>query len=229
MSQENEVETKNVVTENVVTENVVTENETLVETEVTTVEEVLKSVDWQRFNKLCTALGSELNDQQWRFLKAAFLERAVASYSNNLLVYVGDDKNGCDFIIPSLNNATVEMKFTAEALFNPKKTAPKEKCKAITLLNSKGTNTHLNLPESYAQHLLIVEARGAAVITKDKLMQYVVSNGDSLTAVVPTAELTFVFQPSDLLPKVEVAAEEGAGLQIKSKFLSVIDDIINSV
>ena len=193
----------------------------------TTVEEVLKSVDWRRFNKLCTSLGSELNDQQWRFLKAAFLERAVSSYSNNLLVYVGDDKNGCDFIIPSLNNATVEMKFTAEALFNPKKAVPKEKCKAITLLNSKGTNTHQNLPESYAQHLLIVEARGAAFITKDKLMQYVVSNGDSLTAVVPTAELTFVYQPSSLLPIPQ--EEEEAGLQIKSKFLSVIDDIINSV
>lgn len=195
------------------------------------VEEVLKSVDWQRFNKLCTSLGSELNDQQWRFLKAAFLERAVASYSNNLLVYVGDDKNGCDFIIPSLNNATVEMKFTAEALFNPKKTVPKEKCKAITLLNSKGTNTHLNLPESYAQHLLIVEARGAAFVTKDKLMQYVVSNGDSLTAVIPTAELTFVFQPSIIqVTPLEAEAEEAKkALNIKNKFLSVIDDIINSV
>lgn len=198
-------------------------------TEVTnpvTVEEVLRSVDWQRFNKLCSSLGSELNDQQWRFLKAAFLERAVSSYSNNLLVYVGDDKNGCDFIIPSLNNATVEMKFTAEALFNPKKAVPKDKCKAITLLNSKGTNTHQNLPESYAQHLLIVEARGAAFITKDKLMQYVVSNGDSLTAVIPTAELTFVFQPSDLLLTGE---KETTALNIKNKFLSVIDDIINSV
>ena len=190
------------------------------------VEEVLKSVDWQRFNKLCTSLGSELNDQQWRFLKAAFLERAVASYSNNLLVYVGDDKNGCDFIIPSLNNATVEMKFTAEALFNPKKAVPKEKCKAITLLNSKGTNTHINLPESYAQYLLIVEARGAAFVTKDKLMQYVISNGDSLTAVIPTAELTFVFQPS--ITQVAPVVEEKA-LNIKNKFLSVIDDIINSV
>lgn len=214
-------------------ENVVTEPVTTVVTEPVTVEKVLQSVDWQRFNKLCTALGSELNDQQWRFLKAAFLERAVASYSNNLLVYVGDDKNGCDFIIPSLNNATVEMKFTAEALFNPKKMVPKEKCKAITLLNSKGTNTHLNLPESYAQHLLIVEARGAAFVTKDKLMQYVVSNGDSLTAVVPSAELTFVFQPSDIsveavkAVKEEVEAEKA--LNIKNKFLSVIDDIINSV
>jgi hypothetical protein len=207
MSQETEV-TKNEVTNPV------------------TVEEVLRSVDWRRFNKLCSSLGSELNDQQWRFLKAAFLERAVSSYSNNLLVYVGDDKNGCDFIIPSLNNATVEMKFTAEALFNPKKAVPKDKCKAITLLNSKGTNTHQNLPESYAQHLLIVEARGAAFITKDKLMQYVVSNGDSLTAVIPTAELTFVFQPSDLLLTGE---KETTALNIKNKFLSVIDDIINSV
>ena len=46
---------------------------------------VLQAIDWQRFNKLCASLGSELNDQQWRFLKAAFLERAVASYSKTYL------------------------------------------------------------------------------------------------------------------------------------------------
>lgn len=196
------------------------------------VTDILKAIDWQRFNKLCASLGSELNDQQWRFLKAAFLERAVASYSNNLLVYVGDDKNGCDFIIPSLNGVTVEMKFTAEALFSAKKTTVKDKCKAITLLNSKGTNTHQNLPESYAQYLLIVEARGAAVITKEKLMQYVVSNGDSLTAVIPSAELTLVFQPENLIkkqPLEELKGEGEEGLHIKSRFLSVIDEIINSV
>ena len=63
-------------------------------------------------------------------------------------------------------------------------------------------------------------------------MQYVVSNGDSLTAVIPTAELTFVFKPSitQVTPlEAEAVEEKEKALNIKNKFLSVIDDIINSV
>jgi len=185
--------------------------------------DILKSINWQRFATLCSSLGNELNDQQWRFLKAVFLENAVAEYSNGMLVYVGDEKNGCDFVVPSLNNAKIEMKYTAEALYCAKKTTIRDKCKAITLLNSKGTNTHSNLPESYADYLLIVETRGAALISKEKLKKYVVSNGDSLSAVVPTSELNIIFQPSDIV------ISDKQDLKIKERFMSVITEIINSI
>lgn len=185
--------------------------------------EILRGINWQRFATLCSSLGNELNDQQWRLLKAVFLENAVAEYSKGTLVYVGDEKNGCDFVVPSLNNAKIEMKYTAEALYSAKKTTIKEKCKAITLLNSKGTNTHSNLPESYADYLLIVETRGAALISKEKLKKYVVSNGDSLSAVIPTSELTVIFQPSDIV------ISEKQDLKIKERFMSVITEIINSI
>ena len=52
--------------------------------------EILKNIDWQRFHNLCLSIGKDLNDPQWRFLKAIFLESAIGKYSNNELTYVGD-------------------------------------------------------------------------------------------------------------------------------------------
>jgi len=186
-----------------------------------TVAALLKQINWQRFSNVCSSVGKELNDPQWRFLKAVFLENAVAAYSNGALVYVGETEKGCDFIIPSLNNTKIEMKYTAEALFGPTKTKLKDNCKAITLLNSKGTNTHTNLPEHYADYLLIVEMRGAAIISKENLKKYVVANGDSLSATIPTSEMTLLFGPSDLKPV------EKHTLHIKSRLMSVIKEIID--
>ena len=139
------------------------------EKEITQVIEILKAVNWQKFHELCVSIGSELNDSQWRFLKAIFLENAVANYSNNTLIYVGDKEKGCDFKIPSLNNLKIEMKYTEECLFNRKKLELKNLTKQITLLNSRGTNTHRCLPEDYSDYLLIVEMNGAALISKNNL------------------------------------------------------------
>ena len=187
--------------------------------------DILKNVDWGRFSRLCTSLGSELNDSQWRFLKAVFLENAVAQYSGGMLTYVGESERGCDFVVPSLN-LKIEMKYTSEALYPGKKTTMRPNSKNITLMNSKGTNTHDSLPETYADYLLIVEQRGAAIISKENLKKYVKVNGDSLSAKIPTSELTVISQPSDLVLGGAVA--EAADLKIKEKFGAIIMDIINS-
>ncbi len=194
-----------------------------VDPQLNMVVEILRNVNWRRFSKLCCSLGNELNDQQWRFLKAVFLEKAVAEYSNNMLTYVGNNENGCDFMIPSLNNVKIEMKYTTEALYNAKKTTIRDKCKPITLLNSKGTNTHQNLPDSYSDYLLVVEMRGAGLISKEKLKQYVVSNGDSLSAVIPSCELIPIFEPKDIL------ITEKQDLHIKQQFHEIMSKIINNI
>ena len=187
---------------------------------------ILKNdVDWGRFSRLCTSLGSALNDPQWRFLKAVFLESAVAQYSSGMLTYVGESERGCDFMVPSLN-LKIEMKYMSEALYPGKKTTMRPNSKEITLMNSKGTNTHDSLPETYADYLLIVEQRGAAIISKENLKKYVKVNGDSLSAKIPTSELTVISQPSDLLLGGAVA--EAVDLKIKEKFGAIITDIINS-
>ncbi len=86
------------------------------------------------------------------------------------------------------------MKYTAGALYMEKSGKLKTHTKTITLLNSKGTNKHLQLPDDYADYLLVVETYGAGVISKEKLRPFVVANGDSLVASIPIAELSMVYQ-----------------------------------
>jgi hypothetical protein len=186
---------------------------------------ILKNINWQKFYELCAYIGNELNDAQWRFLKAVFLENAVARFSNNELIYVGNEEKGCDFIVPSLNNLKIEMKYTVEALFSGKNAVLRKNSKSITLLNSKGTNTHTNLPDSYSDYLLIVEMKGSALISKEKLKQYVISNGDSLTATIPTNELILICTPENIITNLT----EIKKLYIKQQFLQVINNILDTI
>jgi hypothetical protein len=65
--------------------------------------------------------------------------------------------------------------------------------------------------------------RGAGLISKEKLKQYVVSNGDSLSAVIPSAELIPIFEPKD------VVITEKQDLHIKQQFHEIMSKIINNI
>jgi len=155
-----------------------------------------KNVDWQKFVNLCASVGTQFNDAQWRFFKAVIFETAVEKFSGGLIKYVAQE--GCDFIIPSFNNTKIEMKYTEDVLYTAKSIIPRKQTKSITLLNSKGTNTHSKLPDTYADFLLVVGQRGAALIDKNTLANYIEIKGDSITATIPTDQMQFIFTPSDI-------------------------------
>jgi len=184
---------------------------------------ILKSIRWQRFITLVDSIGKELNDRQWRFLKSTVLELGVASYSDGLLTHVGDTENGCDFIIPSLNNIKIEMKYQTDVLYPTKGSSMREHTKEIKLMNSMGTNTHTDLPTGYADYLLIVDKRGVAVIHKMVLKQFLKINGDSISARIPSNMLTTIFTPADII------IAEPKRLDIKSKILALISSIIEDI
>jgi hypothetical protein len=154
------------------------------------------AIDWQRFVNLATSLGDQLNDAQWRFFKAIVFENSMETYSDGSVQYVGEE--GCDLIVTGDKGQRlrVEMKYTEHALYTPKGATPRAKCQSITLMNSKGTNTHKALPANYADYLLVVGLRGAALVNKATLSKYAQINGDSITAQIPTSEMEFVFTPS---------------------------------
>jgi len=62
---------------------------------------------------------------------------------------------------------------------------------------------------------------GSAIISKYKLKQYVISKGDSLSASVPTSELTFVREPS--IGDASVKCNE---LGIKKSIMELIENAI---
>lgn len=169
------------------------------------------AIDWQRFINLAHSLGDQLNDAQWRFFKAIVFENSMETYSDGSVEYVGEE--GCDLIVTGDKGQRlrVEMKYTENALYTPKGVNPRAQCQSITLMNSKGTNTHKALPANYADYLLIVGLRCAALVNKATLSKYAKINGDSITAQIPTSEMEFVFTPSTVsaatLTKIDLREE----------------------
>jgi hypothetical protein len=183
----------------------------------------MKNIKWQKFVNLCETIGSDLNSPQWRFLKAVVLESSLQVYSDGEVKYVGEQEKGKDFVIPSLQNVSIEMKYTDEALYPKNKSTLRKNSKPITLLNSKGTNTHTCLPKHYADYLLIVEKRGAGIISKENLQKHVIVKGDSLSTVVPTDELVMIFEPKDVKPPKK------GGADIKKRILDAIQEMIEDI
>jgi hypothetical protein len=64
--------------------------------------------------------------------------------------------------------------------------------------HSKGTNTHRTLPANYADYLLVIGSRGAAMIDRVQLEQWIDIKGDSITAQIPTHCMDFVFTPQTI-------------------------------
>jgi len=185
--------------------------------------QILNTINWQRFHNLCISIGRDLNDQQWRFLKAIFLENAVANYSNDELTYVGDMEQGCDFIVKKLDNLRIEMKYVEGCIFSGKKLCQKKTTSEIKLMNSNGTNTHSGLPETYSDYLLIVDLNGAGLISKEKLKKYIILGGDGIKAKIPIDNLHIVFKPTD------IKETNKKDLRIREMFMHTINEIINSV
>ena len=158
-------------------------------------------------------------------MKALFLEQAVAEYSKNGLVYVGDTEHGCDFVT-SDHNIRIEMKFVEGCLYSGKKLALKQHTSDIKLMNSNGTNTHISLPDTYSDYLLIVDICGAGVISKSDLLQFITVNGDGIKAKIPTQCLQIIFEPNHI---ANTDNNVKTDLQIKNKIDELVKSVINVI
>jgi hypothetical protein len=161
------------------------------------------NVDLGRLARLIAALGPQLNDAQLRFVKALVFEQALEEYSNGKLKYVG--LKGCDTIITdvTLNNGLevrIEVKFSDLALYSTTKLELKETTGGIRLLNSLGTNTHKELPDDYADYLLVIGSRGMELFDKKTVSAYINPNGDGITATIPTNKGVIIADPSIMNP-----------------------------
>jgi hypothetical protein len=184
-----------------------------------------KEVNWTKFVNLVTSIGPQFNDAQWRFLKAIVFEKAVEAFSEKKLVYVS--QVGCDFIIPSLNNAKVEMKYTEDVLYTEKSRIPRKNAQSITLMNSKGTNSHTGLPDEYADFILIVGRRGAAIVDKPTISSYIKINGDSITATIPTDKMTFIFTPDTVTATPDIQSD--GAINLRQTILDAISDALTKI
>jgi len=152
-----------------------------------------EGVAWNRFAKMVCAVGSQFNDAQKRFMKGEIIEQALAECSRGMLQYVGQSQDGCDFLLRSLHNTRIEMKFDAGEIFTPK--GKLKKNITIKLMNSHGTNTHAALPATYADFLIVASTRGVLIIPKTTFKKYITISGDGIVAKFPSAKATILVGP----------------------------------
>lgn len=168
-------------------------------------------MDFSRFARLTAALGDQANDAQMRFLKAMIFEQSIEEYSNGDIKYVGEE--GCDLIIPNLNNARVEMKYTENALYTTSRKQLREQTGGIKLMNSMGTNTHKVLPPNYADYLIYIGNQGAILFDKTVIEQHIVSGGDGITANIPTNKGIILATPKEMTSNEQAEIDFVQGLK----------------
>ena len=145
-------------------------------------------VNWKGLFTLINDLGNQLNDRQLRFMKARLIESSISRMSQNQIVEwvdnIGQDHQYKDI--------RIETKYCTNALTTgtgaPKRS---ERTSEIKLTNTLGSSDGRDLPDTF-DYLMIVDNDASAIISRDKLLPYVVSAGDGLKAKVPFAELTFI-------------------------------------
>lgn len=155
-----------------------------------------KNMDFKRFARLTKALGDQLNDAQLRFIKALVFEQSMEDYSKGKIKYVG--KEGCDLIIPELNDAKVEMKYVEDALYTSKRKELREHTGGIKLMNSMGTNTHKSLPPNYADFLIFIGNQGAMLFDRKTLSAHIDPGGDGISANIPTNKGIILATPEQM-------------------------------
>lgn len=176
------------------------------------------NVDWNKYVTLVHQIGDELNERKLRFDKSDLLERSLELFSDQNLQYV--NLEGVDHIGP--NGITIEMKFTEGALFTRKTKKQKDFVADLQLMNSRGSSAGRELPESYADFLLIADVDSAAVIAKQDLIPYVIDAGDGLkTSKLPSNMIQYVFVPGEHKPQVlaESMSYKDAKLEMQMRFL----------
>lgn len=146
-----------------------------------------EEINWTSFFTMVKDLGAQLNERQLRFLKARLIESALAKMSNGKLEWVDDIGQDHQY-----GDTRIETKFMTNSLTTAKGDFKKtNRTSEIKLTNTLGSSEGRDLPDTF-DYLLIVDTNSAAIVSRDKLLPHVKSNGDGLKASVPYDDLDFI-------------------------------------
>jgi len=174
-------------------------------------------VNWTKLYSMIDTLGKTMNGQKDRFDKSDLIEMGVDIYSNGEIKRV--DLDGVDHELVNLLNTkslptTQEMKFVSRLFYKEivieranrrrgiegrKELQRSYEPVNLRLVNSRGENTHKELPDTYAEFLLAADNHSAHVIEVATLVPYLQFPGDGIVAVnVPSNLFMQVIGPDDI-------------------------------
>jgi len=172
----------------------------------------LKKINWTKILSVANSLD-DLNDKQWRFLKAVIIETALEKYSKNELVYVAE--NHRDFIWKKYG-LSVELKTSvSSSMYQKRRWWEKKKSFNILLSNSMGTNNR-TLPE-IADIIIAIHNDGAYFIDRKTAIKNIKKNGDGFVITVDSSD---VIEITDKMKIVKTTND------FKKKILGQIKEII---
>lgn len=156
----------------------------------------LKKINWDEILSIANSLD-DLNDKQWRFLKAVIIEMALEKISKNELIYVAE--NHRDFIWKKYN-LSVELKTNVSAtMYKKKRWWEKKKNYNIILSNSMGSNKK-NVPE-IADIIISIYGDGVFFIDKKTAIQNIKKNGDGFIITVDSSDIVAVTTKKNVVKK----------------------------
>ena len=129
--------------------------------------------------------GTEgMKRNQTKFIRAEIFEEAMAEYSNKQLHYVGDSKNGADFVD---NDGIFYESKGMDGLFLKTKPMTRE----ITLKNFKGRNK--GLPDKTFDYMLLWDTKTytGGICSWDACMKNTILKDDSVAFRVDFDDITF--------------------------------------
>lgn len=174
--------------------------------------------DLRRFNwKEILTIGNsleDLNDRQWRWLKAVIIETAIEKYGVNGIKYVAEDHR--DHVWPA-HNISVEVKSVLSCSMYQRKNRLRKRYN-IMFSNSMGTNSK-DLPDEnqVAEIILCVYNDGVFALDGRKSISKMKSNGDGFVLSVT---------PDDVIQITGKMTVEKRSIDFKKHVQNKIGEII---
>ena len=181
-------------------------------------------VNWTKLYSMIDTLGTTMNGKKDRFDKSDLIEMGLEVYSNGQIKHL--DCDGKDHELVNLPNTkglptTQEMKFVSRLFYKEivieranrrrgiegrKELQLSNEPVSLRLINSRGENTHTELPETYAEFLLAADNHSVYVIEVSTLLPYLQFPGDGIVAVnVPSNLFMQVIGPDDITARQPLA------------------------
>jgi hypothetical protein len=189
-----------------------------------------ENIQWKQVFKCIVALGPQLDERMLRFLKARFIERAIARLSNDV-IWV--NRVGCDH---ELFDVRIETKSGTDLLTNKNNGILKQTNPRITSLlslklnNNQGKSKGKQLPQTF-DWLMIVDQNAVGIIDYATVSnpEYLDdSTGEGLYLKIPHSRVTILkhYNLNEIKDSVE---QSGIVVDIVNKIDNTIDEIIDLV
>ncbi len=164
-----------------------------------------KYVDWQRFFRLVSAIGTSLDGPKDRFDKSSILESAVAYYCSRpkMLVWVDGAHHDHEFTLDRVS-ATVEMKFS-HSLMSTSATGKLKRQTTARLRNVLSSNDRADRKRRFqsnlADYLLLADHRRIGVLDRRTVIRHAdFEASDCIHLVIPTTKVALVAERVGSMP-----------------------------